>query len=113
MEWFGEVIFKAIGFFVFGLFFTAVSSTNTGIEVKDFRFKYGFILCILIAVVVTAYSKQQFAYISYAENDMLRKYHFKHSLIVYYALCQQSKMFCYGIGTRMLDRSRNTCYDIA
>jgi hypothetical protein len=58
MEWFGEVIAKAIGFFIFGLFFTAASSTNTGIEVKDFRFKYGFILCILTAIVTTAYTKQ-------------------------------------------------------
>jgi hypothetical protein len=58
MNWFGEVAFKAIGFFIFGLFFTAVSSANTGIEVKDFRFKYGFILCVLIAIVATAYAKQ-------------------------------------------------------
>jgi len=58
MEWFGEVILKTIGFQVFGMFFTAVSCSNTGIDIRDFRFRYGAILCLFIAIASSAYSKQ-------------------------------------------------------
>jgi hypothetical protein len=58
MEWFGEVLLKTIGLGVFGMFFTAASCSNTGIEIKELRFRNGFILCLLLSVVSTAYSKQ-------------------------------------------------------
>jgi hypothetical protein len=58
MDWFGEVLLKTFGLFVFGLFFTAASCYGSGIEPKDCHFRNGALLCLFLSVISASYSRQ-------------------------------------------------------